>query len=394
MKLNKISLISLFILLLTSPSFADISVPYGEGSGKVDYTNFNKFPKLEKQEEPTEEQEIEQENAQESDEIDEIEQGSEESEQEAEPDDQSDDQITSGPLSFRIVGDKTWVADSVGGKMMQFDNKGKLISEFSVLPNGVKPYQVDEEGEPLPNILIDDMAPVLGQYGDIEAWWIADSINNMLVKFSVDGKPLAQLQDPDHSQLFRVEVGAGGHLFVADKGTNNIYVYDSNGNILSEQNWEGSGMAVAGINANLYRLIYFNEEKRYMLVTTDVKGKVIKSKVLDVEMVDPVLWWVDEAKEEAVITYTPLTSSDENLEKEEIEDINAAQQNLPKSFYEEYEIISVGFDGKVKAKGKLSAPYLVNRFIDSNYEDVYVVKCNYFEAPKGNFEIVPFSFPK
>lgn len=330
MKLNKICLLASLVLFSTGSIFADLTVPYGEGAGKVDYTNNNKYAELE-------------------------------------------DPLPSGPLSFRIVGDKTWVADSVGGKLMQFDNKGKLLSEFSVLPAGVKAYELDKEGFPEPNILIEDIAPVLGQYGDLEAWWIADSNDNKLLKFSVDGKPLAQLDDPDYGQLFRIEVGAGGHLFVADKGTRKIYVYDSKGNFVNDYNWEWSGMAVAGKDDNLYRLIYFKEENRNMLVSTDIKGKVLLSKALNVEMSNPELWWVDETKEEAVITYI----------------------DPQKEFDGVYEIIKVGFDGKLKACGKLPAPFVMNRFIDHvDYEDVFIGKCNYSEAPNGNFEIVPFKMPK
>ena len=410
MKSNKIILLASFIFLSAISSYADVSVPYGEGAGKVDYININKYTKqekievkedieeLERQEELEQdsEPELEKEKQEELTEEDEpVEDEPEPSEELIdEPEEQEEELIPVGPLSFRIVGDKTWVADSVGGKLMQFDEKGKLVSEFSVLPTGVKPYEKDEEGFPLANILIEDMAPVLGDYGSIQAWWIADSNTNKLLKFSADGKPLALLADPSFGQLVRVEVGPSGHLFVADKVNNKIYVYDTNGNIMSEQNWEGSGMAVTGKDDYLYRLIYFNEEKKYMLVTTDVKGKVIKSQTLDVEMFEPELWWVDEVKEEAIITYSHIAESENNLEREDLEDIKSAQLTSSKNSNEDFEIIRVGFDGQVKAKGKLSAPYLMNRFIEhANYEDVYIGKCNYFDAPIGNFEIVPFKMP-
>ncbi len=399
MRLNKIILVATYILL-TGSSFADVSVPYGEGSGKVDYLNTNKYLNMKRLEE--QEEELETEESEDSEDSNELEKTGEieetEEHPEVEPNDELDEKdeeiILSGPMSFRIVGAKTWIADSLGGKLMQFDNKGKLISEFSVLPDGIKPYEKDVEGFPLSNILIEDMAPVLGEYGAIKAWWIADSNTNKLLKFSADGKPLALLTDPGFGHLFRVEVGLSGHLFVADKGNKKIYIYDSDGNMTSEQNWEDSGMSVAGKDDYLYRLIYFNEEKKYMLVTTDVKGKVIKSKALDVEMYEPELWWVDDVKEEAVITYSPRPVSDDNLEKEDLEDIKVAQINSSKNSYEDYEIIRVGFDGNVKAKGKISAPFLMNRFIEhANYEDVFVGKCNFYEAPEGKFEIVPFKMP-
>ena len=328
MKLKNICLLASLFIFSTNSLFSDVIVPYGEGEGKVDYSNINRFPELE-------------------------------------------EALPYGPLSFRIVGDKTWVADSVGGKLIQFDKDGKFISEFSVLPKDVKAYTLDEDGLPDANILIDDIAPVINSKGELEAWWIADSCDNKLVKFSADGTPLAQIQDPDYGQLFRLEVGVGGHLFVADKITRKIFVYDSNGDFKSEQNWEWSGIAVSGQEDTLYRLIYFKEENKHILVSTDVDGKVLKSVTLDVEMDDPELWWVDEEKQEAVITYNPDTG-----------------------FEGEYIIVRVGLDGKVKASGKLPSPFVMNRFIDHNNSDnVFIGKCNYEEATKGNFEIVPFKMP-
>ncbi len=195
---------------------------------------------------------------------------------------------------------------------------------------------------------------------------------NKLIKFSADGKALAQLQDPDYGQLFRIEVGAGGHLFVADKGTRKIYIYDSKGDYVNDLNWEWSGMAVTGKEDNLYRLIYFNEENRNMLVKTDLNGNVISSKVIEIELSDPELWWVDEAKGEAVITYNPL-----------------------EGFEGDYNIIRVNLEGKVIASGKVPAPFVMNRFIDhADYEQFFIGKCNYSEAPNGNFEIIPFKMQR
>ena len=95
MKLRNICLLASLLIFSTNSLFSDVKVPYGEGKGKVDYTNINRYPELE-------------------------------------------EALPYGPLSFRLVGDKIWVADSVGGKLMQYDKDGKLITEFSVLPKDVK----------------------------------------------------------------------------------------------------------------------------------------------------------------------------------------------------------------------------------------------------------------
>ena len=83
-------LIASCILLTTNAVFADVTVPYGEGSGKVDFINNKRFPKLE-------------------------------------------DPLPVGPLAFRMIEDKVWIADSVGGKLIQFDKNGKVLSEIAVI---------------------------------------------------------------------------------------------------------------------------------------------------------------------------------------------------------------------------------------------------------------------
>ncbi len=323
-------LIASCILLTTNAVLADVSVPYGEGSGKVDFINNKRFPKLE-------------------------------------------DPLPTGPLAFRMIEDKVWIADSVGGKLMQLDQNGKIISEISVLSEGTKPYTIDEYNNPLLNIQIEDIAPVRGDYGSVSAWWIIDSLGNRLMKFGLDGKKLAEIKNPDFKQLYRLEVGIGGHVFVADKVARAIFTYDSTGKFISKQRWEWSGMAVAGSDEKLYRLMYVGEEQKNVLVATNLEGKVIKTVMLDVvNMLNPKLWWVDEVKGECVLTCTP----------------NTGYKGI-------FNIYRIGLDGKIKAQGELKAPYFMNRFIDNiDYEGVYIGKADYSKAPEGKLEIVSFSMPK
>ena len=325
---NSLCLLASFLIFSAGTLFADVSIPYGEGAGKVDFTNNKRFPELE-------------------------------------------DPLPYGPMSFRLVEDKIWVADSVGGKLMQYDNKGKLISEFSVIPEGTKPYTIDEYKLPLLNILIEDIAPVKGEYGEAKAWWIADSVENKLLKYSVDGKKLAEIKNPEFGQLHRIEVGNSGHLFVGDMAKNLIFILDSEGKVINRINWEWSGFAVSGKDDVLYRLMWDGEAQRNILVATNMEGKVVSSKMLDVEMFDPKLWWVDESKKECVITYTPLDG-----------------------FKENFIVVRVGLDGKLISSVELPAPVAMNRIIDNiDYSDVFVGKCNFTSAPEGKFEVVPFKMP-
>ena len=325
---NSLCLLTSVIMLSATTLLADVSVPYGEGAGKVDFTNYKKYPKLE-------------------------------------------DPLPYGPLSFRLIENKVWIADSIGGKLMQFDDKGKLVSEFSVMPKGTKSYDIDEYKLPKLNILIEDIAPVKGEYGEVVAWWVADSVKNKLLKYSVDGKMLAEIKKPEFSQLFRIEVSKSGYLFVADKAKRSIFVLDSEGKILNTINWEWSGMAVPSTGDVLYRLMWDNESHRNILVSTDIQGKVISTHELEVQMLNPQLWWVDESKSECVITYTPL-----------------------EGFKGKFNVVRVGFDGKVKSNVELTAPLAMNRIIDNiDYTDIFVGKCNFLNAPEGKFEVVPFKLP-
>lgn len=327
MKLKSLALTAL-LMISSSTLFADVSLPYGEGSGKVDYINYKRFPGIE------------------------------------EP-------LPYGPLSFRLVGDNIWVADTVGGKLMQLTKGGSLVSEFSICPSGTKAYEIDQYGMPNSKVFIEDMAPIYGEYGDLKAWWILESQNNKALKYSVDGQKLAEIDGSDFAQPTRIEIGRSGNIFIADMGKKAIFTYDAQGNFLNKQNWEWSGMAIAGYDDKLYRLMYMGEEHKNMLVCTNLSGKVVKTKLLDIEnMVNPKLWWVDEDSSECVITYTPATGHKGS-----------------------YNIVRVGLDGKVKASGQLTSPFAMNRFIDNLDGEVYVGKCDFSVAPDGKFEVVPYSLP-
>jgi hypothetical protein len=316
-----------YMMVSSTALFADVAIPYGEGSGKVDFFNYKKYPRLE-------------------------------------------DPCPTGPLSFRVVGDKIWVSDSVGNKLMQYDKTGKFISEFSVLPKGAKPYTLNKMNLPLLNNRIEDFAPVLDENGDLVAWWILDICTNKLVEFSLDGKKLGEITNPDFRQVFRVEVGKGGHIFVADKIAQAIFIYDSDGNLLNKQAWEWSGMAVSGKDDVLYRLMWDNEAHRNILVATNIDGKVVFTKMLEVEMFNPILWWVNESNGECVISHSPA--------------------EFKGNFY----VVRVGFDGKVRGSGEFLAPAVMNRYIEtSDYNSVYIGKCNYLNAPEGKFEVVPYKLP-
>ena len=328
MKFKHFVLLSLF-MLSANISSADVAVPYGEGAGKVDFFNYKKYPGLE------------------------------------EP-------YPIGPASFRVVGDKIWVVDSAGGKLMEYTSSGKLVSEFSVAPKGKKAYFIDQYNMPTCNMFIEDIAPAFDEYGKVASFWLVDSINKKIINYSVEGDRISEFTYSGFIQPFRIEVGKRGHLFVADKGSRSIFTLTVDGEFINNIRWEWSGMAVAGSDEKLYRLMYVHEERKNMLVCTNLSGKVIKSQLLDVEdTLNPTLWWVDEAKKECVLSYTPASG-----------------------FEGSFKVVRVGLDGVTRGETEIPAPTNVNRFIDySNSSGVYISKCDFYNAPDGKFEVVPFRLP-
>ena len=337
MKLSSIILASA-IMLTSCSAFADVIVQFGEGSGKVDYINNVKYPSIQ-------------------------------------------DPVPFGPMSFRLVEDKLCLIDSVGGKLMLFNRKdGKLISEFSVLPEGVKksytedvyvnPTTKKEEKFPSLNTLVEDFAPVVDEVGTVQAWWLADSHSRKLVKYSKDGKKLAEIENKEFIQFNRIEVGAAGNVFVADSGARSIFAFDADGRFLYKTNWEWTGMSV-GSEDKLYRLAYEPEAQKHNLVATGLDGKVVSATVLETEpMFNAKLWWVDEAKGECLVTYTPAGE-----------------------FKGYFEVIRLGLDGNILGRDMINAAYGMNRIIDYQNGEMYLGKADYRVAPEGSLEIVSYSMP-
>ncbi|MBU1106620.1 MAG: hypothetical protein KKB51_08150 [Candidatus Riflebacteria bacterium] len=297
-------------------AYAQIEVGYGEGPGKVGYFNQNNHPG---EEEP----------------------------------------YPVGPLAFRLDGDYVWVADSIGAKILKFDRSSKLFAEFSTVASPAE-------------CLIEDFALVKNEKAETESLWIIDGMNKKLIHFDVAGKKLGEIANDELVQPFRVEVGRTGHIFVADKGAQVIFLFDAAGKLVSKTNWEWSGFAVAGETDTLFRLFFEEESQKSVLVVQMLSGEIAGEIVLELPAhINPELWWADETAGECIITYTPATGFEGKLV-----------------------VARVGFDGQVKATGELTPPYVMNRFIDRQYgNDVWLGIGNFDDPPQGSFKIEPIALP-
>ncbi len=308
---------------------AQVTLPYGDGPGKVAFINGNNYPGIE------------------------------------EP-------MPLGPESFRLAEDHVFVVDSIGGKLLKLSKEKGLVSEFSLLASPPMPLPKDvATNSPNLEVLIDDFAPAYDADGKLVSFWLIESMNKKLVNYAVDGQKLGELKSEKFVQPFRVETGRNGHIFVADKGAQCIFVFDNQQKLVSEANWEWSGFAV-GAEDKLYRLFFESENNRSYLVLQNLENVIEKEIELDLpEHLNPELWWVDEAKEEVILTYTP-----------------------PTGFNGKFVVARLGFDGKVKASGDLVPPMVMNRFIDhQGYEEVWLGVADFDKAPAGNFSVVPTKLP-
>ncbi len=310
-------------------SYAQVSLPYGTGAGKVGFINGNNYPGIE------------------------------------EP-------MPIGPKAFRLADDHIWVVDSTGGKLLKLGKEKGLLGEFSLLASPPVPLPADlATNSPNLEVMIEDFAPAFDAEGRLSSFWFVELMNNRLMNYSPDGKKLAEIKHEKFVQPFRIEVGRNGHIFVADKGTQSIFVFDAEHKLVAETNWEWSGFAV-GAEDKLYRLFYESENNRTYLVLQNLQKTIEKEIELDLpEHMNPELWWVDEAREEIILTFTPAAG-----------------------FNGKFVVARLGFDGKIKASGDLTPPLVMNRFIDhQGFDEVWLGAADYEKAPEGSFSVVPTKLP-
>ncbi len=111
-------------------------------------------------------------------------------------------------------------------KTIQLTRENKQLREISVIhTNQPKPTPAFEN-DPCMQVLIEDFAPVRDENGTAYSFWVAESMENRLINVDFTGKILHTITNPDFKQLYKVEIGKGGHLFVADKGAKRIFIYD------------------------------------------------------------------------------------------------------------------------------------------------------------------------
>lgn len=276
--------------------------------------------------------------------------------------------IPFGPLSFRVIDNNFWIADSVAGKLVQVNRENKVLAELSVIPeNQVKPQKA-YENDPCLQVLIEDFAPIKGEYNMLTAILVAESMENRLILVDLDGKIQKVVNIPEFKQLYKIEISAAGTIYVADKGAQRIFVFDSDLNYLEAMSWEWSGLAVSQQEDVLYRVFFTAETGLLTLVGMNRDKEIVREVELMLPMhLNPELCWVDEEKQECLISYVPDTGFDGK-----------------------FMLARVSFDGSVIKTTEMKAPIAMNRYIDKYHASTWVAEADYNSAPKGVFKLKPF----
>lgn len=333
MKNNAILLLFSVFLMSAFPLAAQtVAVPYGEGKGEIDYINTNKFKILE-------------------------------------------DPHPYSAGSFRVLDNGFAVADSVAGKLLLFDKKGKLENEIFVYPQDKRKKILKETGMRLA-LLISDFVPALDhKTGKIESWFVADTMNNLVYHCDTNGKHIAEISDGNFLQIGRIELDKKGNLYVSDIQSQTISVFGPDRKKILVIPWQWSGLAVPYENGGVYTLESEEEVEDIYLVLSALDGKIPLQTLLALpeNISDPELWWVNEKKKEAFITYTP-----------------------PEGYKGEYVMASVSIEtGKVKASKRIRPIPIMTRYLDiqKNFSEAWIADCNYLAAPKGTFDINKLELP-
>ncbi|MFZ5953182.1 MAG: hypothetical protein ACOYXC_20935 [Candidatus Rifleibacteriota bacterium] len=263
-----------------------------------------------------------------------------------------------GPLAFRAVGGLFYIADSVGGKILIADQQKGFVSAVKLTE---KPA----------DFLFDDLAVISGKDGKAEAFYLIDALSNSIIRFAADGKEQKRISSDRLVQPYRIEISSQGVIYVADKGARTIFAFDPEGNLKSEVPWEWSGMALSPDAELLYRVFFAPESASSFLVSSNVEGKLTMERELNLgEHFNAELWWVDEEKQECVISYATSQTYEADLI-----------------------VARVGFDGEVKGKKQFKAPFAMNRFFDLSGTDAWLGVADYSKAPEGTFSIQKFELP-
>jgi len=234
------------------PLSAEISLPYGEGDGKVAFYNQVNNPDAE----------------------------------ELHP---------IGPLAFRYLDGEFWVLDSLGGKLLRISGEGKIVANIH-LPETSK-------------VQVEDFAFVRGKDGKLNSLYLLYAENQEIIQITPEGKLLRKFggigDDPGKFRQFcRIETTSSGAFCVADRGKQTLTVFSPEARPIREVHWEWSGFCFDP-KGSLCRLVWDEDAKVNHLIVETLEGKKEKEILLEIgDHTNPDLLFVD-ADHEATMLFIP-----------------------------------------------------------------------------------------
>lgn len=254
-----------------------------------------------------------------------------------------------GPLSFRLINDEIWVADTVGNKLLVFSDSGELKREIRYAEAKVR-------------FLLEDFAPVFDDSGKVQSLWLINGYAAKLVKISSDGKLLDEISSDELIQPMRIEVDAAMNLVVADDAAQKILIFAKDKTLMGQLGYEWSGFAITAEPRVIFCLKFNSQEQKTYLVKKNYAGKVLGEVALGLgNHFNPYLWAIDNETSEALLAFKPAAPV-------------AGQINLS--------ICSV--DGSVKNTSAVSLPVAMTRYISlADFNSVWLAQADYNLAPAG-----------
>jgi sugar lactone lactonase YvrE len=260
-----------------------------------------------------------------------------------------------GPMAMRVVKDRLWLLDSIGGRIYSFSQDNRLASslEFKGLPG---------------NLVLEDFALVNGSSGEPESVWFAEAAECFVRKVSLaSGKELLKIGGNGNApgkflQINQLETDRTGRLYVGDVGRGVIAVFTPYGELVREIPWQRSGFALDK-SSSLY-ILHFSDSSGYFLNVYTVKGQLEKSLHIGMPELTNARVWAVTPDGNVIVSFVPATGF--------------------KGVLKLFEITPFG---KILKRLEIKAPTTMNRYLAGAGQNVWLAEADFFKAPQGAFEV-------
>lgn len=258
-----------------------------------------------------------------------------------------------GPLSFRVVKNKMWLLDSIGGKLLIFGSDKKLRNYIKI-PDIPK------------NVILEDFAIVRGSDEVPQAVWVAEASSRTIRKISLaTGKEMLRIGEKkgyDFLQIHQIEVDKEGRLYVGDYGKSKIAIFTPYGKLIREIPWQLSDFSVDEVG-HLYNL-YYSGTAGYILRVYLANGVLARS--IHIGLPD--------LKNGKIVAVTPSGGI-------------YAMFVPVNGFEKKLKLIEISRFGAIGRVTEVIPTMPMNRFVSCDHGQIWNAIADFYQAPKGWVEI-------